>query len=61
MPKQTSEELLERMVKYFSFMGEITETKLQKQNNLINEFAGQIRSLYTFLEVITQINLSSIS
>jgi hypothetical protein len=40
LPRLTYEEMLERTSKYFSFMGEITETQIQRQNNSINEFAG---------------------
>lgn len=32
-------------------MGEITETKIQNQNNHINKFAGHLKKLYAFLEV----------
>jgi len=32
-------------------MGEITESKIQKVNNQINNFAGQARKMYIFLEV----------
>jgi hypothetical protein len=32
-------------------MGEITESKLQKENNKINQFAGQCRKMYAFLDV----------
>jgi hypothetical protein len=31
LPKLTSEQILERTTRYFSFMGEITESHLQKQ------------------------------
>lgn len=51
LPKLTYEQNLERMSKYFSFMGEITESKVQKVNNHINHFAGQARKMYLFLEV----------
>jgi hypothetical protein len=51
LPRRTSEENLERMIKYFSFMGEITESKIQKVNNHINHFAGQCRKMFNFLEV----------
>ena len=33
-------------------MGETSETQIQKLNNQINEFAGQARRMYNFLEVI---------
>lgn len=32
-------------------MGEITESKMQKVNNQINNFAGAARKMYAFLEV----------
>jgi hypothetical protein len=40
LPRSTYEENLEKMNKYFSFMGEITESKIQRQNNHINHFVG---------------------
>jgi hypothetical protein len=40
LPKLNSEEILERTSKYYSFMGEITESKIQKESNKINLFGG---------------------
>jgi hypothetical protein len=51
LPKLNFEELLMRVSKYFSFMGEINESKIQKQNNEINSFTGELRKNSTFLEV----------
>lgn len=51
LPKLNSEEILERTSRYYSFMGEITESKIQKETNKINLFAGQCRKMYSFLEV----------
>eukprot|EP00347_Sterkiella_histriomuscorum_P020499 403337564 len=50
LPKLNPEQILERTIRYYSFMGEITESKIQKQNNSMNKFAGQIKKLYQFLE-----------
>lgn len=50
LPKLTSEENLERVSRYFSFMGEITESKKQRQSNQINQFAGTARRMSTFLD-----------
>jgi hypothetical protein len=50
LPKLTFEQILERTTKFYSFMGEITESKIHKQNNKITNFAGQCRRMYAFLE-----------
>jgi hypothetical protein len=38
LPKLNGQQLLERISKYYSFMGEITESKLQKQMNQVLNF-----------------------
>lgn len=60
LPNLTPVQILERTIKYYSFMGEITETKIQNQNNHINKFAGHLKKLYAFLEVKNLIDLLSV-
>ena len=50
LPKLTGEQILERISKYYNFMGEITESKLQKQTNQILAFGKQVRNLYGMLD-----------
>lgn len=38
LPKLSADQLLERISRYFSFMGEINETKLQRQLNKVLAF-----------------------
>lgn len=50
LPRLSSEQLLERVSRYFSFMGEINESKLQKQMNHVLLFVKNIRTLSLQLE-----------
>ena len=51
LPNLSSEQLLERISQYYSFMGEITETKLQRQLNQVLGFVKQARHLHGQLEI----------
>lgn len=63
LPKLNGQQLLERVSKYYSFMGEITESKLQKQMNQVLNFVKQSKALQlqlaTFMEVIARMEAAS--
>lgn len=50
LPKLSAEESIQRITKYYSFSGEISESKLQKQMNQVLEFVKRARNLYGQLE-----------
>lgn len=50
LPKLSSEQLLERTTRYYSFMGEINESKVQKQMNQVLAFVKQARALNAYLD-----------
>jgi len=55
LPKLSGQQLLERVSQYYSFMGEITESKVQKQMNQILNFVKQSRALLTQLTTFTEV------
>jgi len=50
LPKLTFEQMLERISKYFSFMGNISETQVVKESATVNEFAIRTKKMCDFLE-----------
>ena len=55
LPKLNGEQLLERISKYYSFTGEITETKLQRQITHILGFIKSARNMHAQLEKFKEV------
>ena len=50
LPKLSMDEQLQRISRYYTFMGEITESKIQKQTNHMFNFVKEIRHAYAQLD-----------
>jgi len=55
LPKLNGEQLLERISRYYSFTGEITETKLQRQMTHILAFIKAARHMHAQLEKFREV------
>ena len=55
LPKLNGQQLLERVSRYYSFMGEITESKIQKQMNQVFNFVKQSVGLRVQLAGFTEV------
>lgn len=55
LPKLNAEEMLQRVSKYYSFMGQISETKVMRQMNQIFAFVKTARHHYAQLEKFKEV------
>lgn len=50
MPRLSPENLLHRIQQYFSFIGNITQTAIDEQDQQILSFHSSAEKMFTFLE-----------